>query len=139
MITVNYPGKKRLTEAEAAEVLRTGSPEPKWFEPFAVQGVWLGRETKHGYGYVHVYSIDGSFQFDFATWNTKEGLGAGLEALWRHHTRQGLQQDPTYPRCEDCQGVVYFVPDELPRLRLVIEYDEDDDPDDDAGDEEADS
>jgi len=135
MLAVNYPGKKRLTQAEQAEVLRTGSPYPKWFEPWATHGVWLGRETKHSYGYVHVYSIDGSFQFDFATWNTKEDLGRGLEALWRHHSPEGDPfGEPGYPRCEECQGVVYFIEEEGPRLRLVIEYD-----DDDAGDEEADS
>jgi hypothetical protein len=127
MITVNYPGKKRLTEAEAAEVLRTGSPRPEWFEPWAEHAVWMGRETKHGFGYVHVYSIAGSFQYDFAAYPTKEGLGSGLEALWRlHNGKLGPTDDPSYPKCEGCQGVAYFMPDEPPHLYMVVEYDEDD-------------
>jgi len=126
-VRVNYPGKKHLTESEAAEVLSTGSPKPEWFEPWAERAVWMGNETAHQFGYTHVYSIAGSFQYDFAAWPTKEGLGAGLEALWRRHVgERGFGDDPTYPACEGCQGVVYFMVDEAPRLRLVVELDSDD-------------
>lgn len=124
-VRVNYPGKKYLTEAEATEVLSTGSPRPEWFEPWVERAVWMGNETTHQFGYTHVYATAGSFQYDFAAWPTKEGLGAGLEALWRRHAGERVVgDDPSYPACEDCQGVVYFMPDEAPRLRLVIEFDD---------------
>jgi hypothetical protein len=129
---VDYPGKRSLSEAEAQRVLQSGAPEPEWFEPWAERGVHLSKATARDYGYFHVYSIAGSFQYDFASWPTKGGLARGLETLWHHHIGRGLQEDPGYPRCEECQGVMYFMPDELPKLRLVVELD---DPEDEEEDE----
>lgn len=122
-VDADYPSKKRLTETEMHDELRNG-PDPDWFQPWAERGVMLGNLTTHGYGYIHVYSIAGSFQYDFAAWPTEEGLRYGLQALHSHHTRQGLVLDRTYPRCEECQGIVYFAPDQPPRLHLVIEPDD---------------
>jgi hypothetical protein len=128
----DYPGKRSLSDIDAQRVLQSG-PDPKWFEPWAERGVHLSNATSHGYGYFHVYSIAGSFQYDFAAWPTEEGLSLGLDALYHHHTGRGFQEDRTYPRCEDCQGVMYFMPDEPLRLRLVIEQDDEDE----AGEEDA--
>lgn len=125
-IPADYPGKKSLTETEANNALRNG-PELTWFEPWAVRGVHLSDATSFAYGYTHVYSTDGAFNYDFAAWPNKEGLALGLDALWHHHTRRGLVLDPTYPRCENCQGVVYFMADEPPHLKIVIEQDDEED------------
>jgi hypothetical protein len=95
-----------------------------WLEPWVERGVMLANLTKHDYGYLHVYSIAGSFQYDFAAWPTEESFRWGLQALHQHHTRKG-PIDRSYPKCEECQGVVYFAPDQPPRLHLVIEPEED--------------
>ncbi|GLI28503.1 hypothetical protein ARHIZOSPH14_27450 [Agromyces rhizosphaerae] len=131
----DYPGKRSLSETEARRVLQSG-PDPTWFEPWAERGVNLSNATSHPYGYFHVYSVAGSFQYDFAAWPTEEGLCWGLEALWNHHTGRGLQEERSYPRCEECQSVVYFTADEPLRMRLVIEQDDEDE--DEDGEEEAD-
>lgn len=119
----DYPGKKHLSKTEAMDALSRG-PKPEWFEPWVQRGVMLSSLTEHGYGYIHVYSIAGSFQYDFAAWPDQEGLSLGLDALWHHHTGRGLQLDADYPRCEDCQGVVYFTPDQPIRLHIVVEQDD---------------
>ncbi|MCZ4301339.1 hypothetical protein [Microbacterium oxydans] len=113
-VRANYPGKKRLTETEMDRVLRDGPPL-EWFEPWAERGVMLARMTSHGYGYFHVYSEDGSFQYDFAAWPTEEGLRWGMERLHKEHTD-----------CQGCRGVMYFTPDQPPRLHIVVEQDEED-------------
>ncbi|WP_194411291.1 hypothetical protein [Microbacterium cremeum] len=124
-VRANYPNKKRLSESEQTELLRSG-PHPEWFEGWAERGVMLARMTSHSYGYFHVYSDgNGSFNYDFAAWDTEEGLRWGLQALHSHHVGQG-PRDLTYPKCEDCRGVMYFTPDQAPRLHMVIEQDEDD-------------
>ncbi|OAN29000.1 hypothetical protein A4X17_05280 [Plantibacter sp. H53] len=119
----SYPGKKRLTEAEQNEELRSGPP-PEWLEPWVKRGVMLADLTKHGYGYIHVYSIAGSFQYDFASWPTEEAFRWGLLSLWEHHLGRTPAVDRTYPKCEECEGVVYFAPDQSARVRVVIELDE---------------
>lgn len=111
-VRANYPGKRVLTWAEAESVLRHG-PLPAWFQPWAERGVILPGLTRHGYGYLHVYSVDGSFQYDFAAWADQEGLNWGLESLYKGHSR-----------CDDCRGVLYFVPDQPLKLRIVIEKDD---------------
>ncbi|WP_315070325.1 hypothetical protein [uncultured Microbacterium sp.] len=125
-VPADYPSKKRLSEAEALEALDHG-PKPEWLEPWIERGVMLANLTKHGYGYVHVYSVAGSFQYDFAAWPDQEGLNWGLDALWQHHSKQSPLGDRSYPRCEECQGIVYFTPDQPVRLHLVVEQDDLDD------------
>ncbi|MGM7699442.1 hypothetical protein [Microbacterium sp. A84] len=121
-VPADYPGKKYLTESEQNKVLASG-PDPKWFEPWAERGVHMTDATKYGYGYIHVHSTHGSFNYDFAAWDTKEGLGRGLEDLWERHQDKPNRLD-SYPKCEGCQGVVYFMPDEPLHLRLVVELDD---------------
>ncbi|AZH79147.1 MULTISPECIES: hypothetical protein [Microbacterium] len=130
----DYPSKHSLTETEANNALQFG-PDLAWFEPWAERAINISDVTTHAYGYTHVYSSHGSFNYDFASWPTKEGLALGLEDLWRDHTGRGFTTtDRTFPKCQDCQGVVYFAPDEPLRLYLVIEQDDDeDDPSDDGG------
>lgn len=118
-----YPSKKRLTEADQNNVLRHG-PDPKWFEPWAERGVNMSDATEASYGYFHIYSQDGAFNYDFAAWPTEQGLRWGLDALWeRHH-----KPDPNgFPQCTDCRSVMYFMPDELPRMYGVVEADDPED------------
>ena len=127
-IPVQYPSKRSLSESEAANALKRG-PELHWFHPWAKRGVNLSSTHPQTYGYFHTYRReDGSFNHDFAAWPTEEGLRYGLEALWEHHTGEGITEDPTYPRCDKCESVMYFVPDVAaqPRLYGVVEHDEDD-------------
>ncbi len=69
--------------------------------------------AEHGYGYIHTHGGQESFQCDVATWASQEGLNWGLEALHKSHSR-----------CDECQGVLYFMPDEPLRLRLLVEEDD---------------
>jgi len=126
-IPVNYPGKKSLRETEAVGALKRG-PELHWFHPWAKRGVNMSDAHPQGYGYFHIYSANGAFNYDFAAWPTEEGLRYGLETLWQHHTGEGIPDDPTYPRCERCESVMYFVPDAAaePRLYGVVEHDGED-------------
>ncbi|QKJ19180.1 hypothetical protein [Microbacterium hominis] len=126
-IKVNYPSKRSLTETEAANVLKHG-PDLRWFEPWAARGVNLSDTQAQGWGYIHIYSVGGAFNYDFASWPDEAGLRAGLEALWHRHTGEGIQTDPTFPKCDKCESVMYFVPDSaaVPRLYAVIETDDED-------------
>lgn len=121
-IPADFPGKQSLTEVEAAHSLQRG-PDLKWFEPWATRVIDMTGVNRGQYGYVHVYMRNGGFRVDSASWPTEEGLARGLEDLWRDHGGEGLRSDPSYPRCDDCLGVSYFVADEEPRLRAVIEPD----------------
>jgi hypothetical protein len=114
-VAANYPSKKRLTETERNDLLAHG-PKTSYFSPWAERGILLVRLTSHAYGYIHVYSQQGSFQYDFAAWDSQEGLNWGLEDLWKRH-----------PDCDACQGVIYFQPDEPLRLYMEIEADEEED------------
>jgi hypothetical protein len=120
-VRADYPSKQTLTETEVIRVLRDG-PDPKWFQPWADQVILFPGLTKHSWGYIHVYSSNGSFQYDFAVWADKEGLSWGLEDLHGRHTTRSRKS--SYPRCDDCLGILYFVPDEPLRMYLVIEVDE---------------
>lgn len=133
-IPADYPSKRSLTETEANNALKNG-PELKWFEPWAERAVNISDITPHPYGYTHVYNTaHGGFNYDFASFGNKEDLALGLEDLWRRHTGRGFTTDPTFPKCRDCQGIIYFAPDEPLRLYLVIEQDDDgDDPSDEGG------
>lgn len=126
-VEAGYPGKRYLTETEAQNDLKHG-PELHWFHPWATRGVNMADSHPQGYGYFHVYSRDGAFNYDFAAWPTEEGLRHGLEALWNLHGGQGITTEPGYPRCDECESVMYFVPDSaaVPRLRAVIEWDDED-------------
>lgn len=112
-IAADYPSKRHLTRSEAMDVLRHG-PDPKWFEPWAEHGVVLPgvTERKFRYGYVH---MSGGTN-DVRMFLDREGLSWGLEALHKEHSK-----------CDECQGLFYFGPDEPLRLRMVIEADDSDD------------
>jgi hypothetical protein len=114
-IEESYPSKQWLSRSEAMHVLKDG-PLPKWFEPWAAHGVLFAGLTEHGYGYVHVHGSGGALQCDVATWTTQDGLNWGLQDLHMSHSR-----------CDECQGVLYFAPDEPLRLRLVVEVDDEED------------
>lgn len=116
---VDYPSRRVLSKPEAMRVLQSG-PDPKWFEPWAEHGVLFPGVAKRRYGYIHVHGSPESLECDVATWDSREGLSWGLEALYKRHSR-----------CDQCQGVLYFAPDEPLRLRLLVEVD-------DLDDEEAD-
>lgn len=118
-----YPNKKSLTHAEMQKVLQSG-PELEWFEgDFAEKVIDLTGTTSHSYGYVHSYLRNGAFRYDFAAWDTKEGLARGLEDLWHDHGGTGIRTDRTYPRCDECISVQYFTADVAPRLFTIVEPD----------------
>lgn len=121
-IPADYPARKFLTEAEAKRNLQRG-PELRWFEGFAERAIDMTGATQHGYGYVHSYLLAGAFRYDFAAWDTEEGLARGLESLWHDHGGRGMRTDATYPRCDECLSVVFFTPDEPPRLFAIVEPD----------------
>ncbi len=109
-----YPGKAGLSKFEAQHV-RDHGPSPSWFAPWAQHVALFPGVAPEPYGIIHLHGD----QSDVATWSDLDGLGRGLDALYRSHVE-----------CEGCQGVLYFRADE-PRLRIVIELD-DEDPEADA-------
>ena len=104
-----YPSKVGLSKFEAEQV-RDHGPSPAWFQPWAQHVVLFPGVAPESYGLIHIHGD----QSDVSTWNDQDGLSRGLEALWRSHSE-----------CDGCQGVLCFALDE-PRLRMVIEADEDD-------------
>lgn len=118
-VRADYPSKRGLSKPEAMRVLSNG-PDAKWFEPWAKHALLFPGLTQRSYGYIHVRGSQESLHCDVATWDSREGLNWGLEALYKRHSG-----------CTECQGVLYFAPVEPLRLRLVVEVD-------DLGDEEAD-
>ncbi|WP_353816283.1 hypothetical protein [Agromyces sp. SYSU T00266] len=124
-IRVSWPGKHNLTDREADEVLRSG-PKPSWFEPAYRRAILLA-DVRHRYGLVRVFT-DGteSVHYDFEFFDDRQGLAWALDAQWGRRSQESDRPRLPY-------DVYYFVPDEPLRLRLVIEYDDEDE----AGEENS--
>ena len=114
----NYPNKHWLSYSEAMGFLKNG-PQPAWFKPWAVLGVFMlgpGMQN-YRYGYVHNYGGDEiPPQHAVRLFVREEDLNWGLEIIYKDHLRTP---------CDACQGVSYFAPDVPIRLRMIIEQDDD--------------
>lgn len=117
-VEADYPRKRRLTESEMHEVLRSG-PRAAWFEPAYQRAVVFNHCSmpEARYGIVRVSGDAEPYTIEVTTFADLDSLQWALSAQW-----SGLKRDQDVPGV--LYDVLFFELDQPPLLYLVIEQDD---------------